>query len=117
MLLEPGRVALLRTTAPPGTPSGLVAVASGGLLAAGMVAGSGQAPDLDPSDLGPHRVIEYVLGCLGDSGSVARELFAALRLADELGVAAVVVEGVGEEDEGMAVMNRLRKAASRVVQL
>ena len=118
LLLEPGggRVALLRTTATLGTPSGLVTFASG-LLAAGMVAGSGQAPDLYPSDLGPHRVIEYVLGCLGDSGSVARELFAALRLADELGVAAVVVEGVGEEDEGMAVMNRLRKAASRVVQL
>ena len=119
LLLEPGggRVALLRTTAPPGTPSGLVAVASGELLAAGMVTGSVQSLDLDPLDLAPPRVIGYVLGCLGDTGSVARALFAALRLADELGVAAVVGEGVGEEDEGMAVMNRLRKAASRVVQL
>lgn len=119
LLLEAGggRVALLRTTAPPGTPSGLVAAASG-LLKVGMDAGSGQALDPDPSDLQqPPRVIEYVLGCLGDAGSVARELFAALRLADELGVAAIVVEGVAEEDEGMAVMNRLRKAASRLVQL
>ncbi len=48
---------------------------------------------------------------------MARGLFAALRLADEMRVSAVVVEGVADRDEGAAVMNRLRKAASRVVQV
>ena len=79
------------------------------------------------------EVVQYVLGCRGrlnsgadpgsggsdgsGSGSVARGLFAALRLADEMRVSAVVVEGVADRDEGAAVMNRLRKAASRVVQV
>jgi L-threonylcarbamoyladenylate synthase len=62
-------------------------------------------------------MIELALGCWGDSESVARRLFSALRRADELQVAAIVVEGVAESGAGMAVMNRLRKAASRVVTL
>jgi L-threonylcarbamoyladenylate synthase len=41
----------------------------------------------------------------------------ALRLMDEKGVGAVVVEGVMEEEEGLAIMNRVRKAASRIVVL
>jgi L-threonylcarbamoyladenylate synthase len=63
------------------------------------------------------RVVEYVMGSLGDAATVARELFRALRLADELKVAFVVVEGVREEAEGLAVMNRLRKAASQIVHI
>ncbi len=90
------RVALLKTTCAVGTPVGP--------LARGAVD--------DP------RVFQYCLGCMGDPISAARELFAALRLADaEVGVCAVVVEGLMEEAEGLAVMNRLRKAATRVVQV
>jgi L-threonylcarbamoyladenylate synthase len=58
-----------------------------------------------------------VLGDLAHPAEVGRQLFRALRLMDEQGVGAVVVEGVMEEDEGLAIMNRLRKAASRVVVL
>lgn len=47
--------------------------------------------------------------------AVARELFKALRTMEERGVKIILVEGVGEENEGLAVMNRLRKAAAKVV--
>ncbi len=63
------------------------------------------------------RVCEYVLGAYDAPGVVARELFVALRRMDELGVDLIVAEGVVEADEGLAVMNRLRKAASHVVPL
>ena len=53
---------------------------------------------------------------LGTSGAeISRGLFAALRELDERGVTVIHVEGIGEEDEGLAVMNRLRKAAGEVV--
>ena len=60
-------------------------------------------------------VLEFVLGSCEQPVVVARELFRALRMVDEAGVQAVVVEGVRDCDEGLAVMNRLRKAATRVV--
>lgn len=44
-------------------------------------------------------------------------MFNGLRLADELRVQVVLVEGVPEQKEGLAVMNRLRKAASNIVHL
>jgi L-threonylcarbamoyladenylate synthase len=34
---------------------------------------------------------------------------------DELGVEVILVEGIGEEHEGLAVMNRIRKAASHII--
>lgn len=53
---------------------------------------------------------------LGKSGEdISRGLFAALRELDDRDVGVIYVEGIGEEDEGLAVMNRLRKAASEVV--
>ena len=158
--LDPFRVALLLTTAPPGTPLGLWVDSRGGSLGnggCGSRCGGDQAvadylsegaslaataaevtvPAVQSSPLmhsTPQdensavlatieavEVVQYVLGCRGgpdpgaDPGSVARGLFAALRLADEMRVSAVVVEGVADRDEGAAVMNRLRKAASRVV--
>jgi L-threonylcarbamoyladenylate synthase len=58
---------------------------------------------------------EVFLGGGDDPGRVARTLFGALRDADARGVQVVLVEGVPDADEGLAVMNRLRKAASRVV--
>ena len=61
------------------------------------------------------RVIEYVLGHVSRPAEVATELFAGLRALDEAGCVVIVVEGVADEGAGVAVMNRLRKAASRVV--
>ncbi|KAI8820877.1 DHBP synthase RibB-like alpha/beta domain-containing protein [Fimicolochytrium jonesii] len=46
---------------------------------------------------------------------VAHNIFAALRTMEQRGVSVILVEGVADEREGLAVMNRVRKAASRVV--
>jgi L-threonylcarbamoyladenylate synthase len=48
---------------------------------------------------------------------VAKGLFAALRSFDDMGVDMILMEGISEKDEGLAVMNRARKAASSVVTL
>jgi L-threonylcarbamoyladenylate synthase len=42
----------------------------------------------------------------------ARSIYSALRELDERGVRVIVVEGISEEGEGAAVMDRLRRAAS-----
>ena len=42
----------------------------------------------------------------------ARSIYSALRELDERGANVIVVEGISEEGEGAAVMDRLRKAAS-----
>ncbi|CAG7848557.1 Threonylcarbamoyl-AMP synthase Short=TC-AMP synthase; AltName: Full=L-threonylcarbamoyladenylate synthase; AltName: Full=t(6)A37 threonylcarbamoyladenosine biosynthesis protein sua5; AltName: Full=tRNA threonylcarbamoyladenosine biosynthesis protein sua5 [Serendipita indica DSM 11827] len=62
------------------------------------------------------------LGRVGDDAGVeqdlsepARRLFDGLISLDKLGVAAILVEGVEEEREGLAVMNRVRKAAGQTV--
>lgn len=46
---------------------------------------------------------------------VSRNLFAGLREMDIAGVEVILVEGIREEKEGLAVMNRLRKAASEEI--
>jgi L-threonylcarbamoyladenylate synthase len=46
---------------------------------------------------------------------VAQGLFKMLRDMDDAGVEVILIEGVSEEKEGLAVMNRLRKAASRLI--
>ncbi|KAG2490381.1 hypothetical protein HYH03_011182 [Edaphochlamys debaryana] len=107
------RFALLRTS--------LDDVASGpqapsaGSAPGGHANGNGQATDAAPAPALPYEVYEYVLGHVSRPADVAAELFAALRHVDEQGVEAIVVEGVQEGGAGAAVMNRLRKAASRVV--
>ncbi|KAG0644876.1 DHBP synthase RibB-like alpha/beta domain-containing protein [Tuber brumale] len=63
---------------------------------------------------------ELTLGSLkyesSDGGEeIGRRLFAALRELDDKGVDVIHVEGIEEVLEGLAVMNRLRKAASVVV--
>ncbi|KAJ8097989.1 DHBP synthase RibB-like alpha/beta domain-containing protein [Lipomyces tetrasporus] len=53
---------------------------------------------------------------LGKSGAeISRNLFAHLRDLDDAGVDLIIAEGVGEEDEGAAIMNRLRKAATELL--
>jgi len=57
---------------------------------------------------------------LGDGNSpdeVARGLFSALRELDCCGVSAIIMEGISEHDEGLAVMNRVHKAASQIINI
>ena len=58
-------------------------------------------------------VSEYFLGACDKQ--VAQELFNGLRILEAMGVEYILVEGVAETGTGLAVMNRLRKAASSVV--
>lgn len=130
-LLQAGgalRVVLLRTSLPPGhapgwlrppaPPLGSAAAAAGAANGAALNGALHGAPvplSPDPCRPASPQLLEYCLGSLEQPALVARELFGALRAADEAGADAIVVEGVGESHEGLAVMNRLRKAASRVV--
>lgn len=59
--------------------------------------------------------VAVVCGSLQDPGSTARELFHALRRFDEEGAARIFAEAYPEEGIGMAIMNRLRKAAGNRV--
>lgn len=59
------------------------------------------------------EIFEEWLGT--DGKDIGRGLFAVLRRLDELGVDVIHVEGIEEDNEGLAVMNRLGKAASVVV--
>ncbi|GJJ77421.1 L-threonylcarbamoyladenylate synthase [Entomortierella parvispora] len=63
----------------------------------------------------PREVIEFPLGQGSKPEDVARELFKGLRYLDGQKVDCIFVEGISEDDEGLAVMNRLRKAASRTI--
>lgn len=67
------------------------------------------------ADLRPSEVIEFPLGQGSKPEDVARELFRGLRYLDGQKVDCIFVEGISEDDEGLAVMNRLRKAASRTI--
>jgi L-threonylcarbamoyladenylate synthase len=73
--------------------------------------------DTNERETGGIQVVEYLLGAYTCPEAVARELFRALRLMDDLNVVHIVAEGVVETDEGLAVMNRLRKAATHTVDL
>eukprot|EP00842_Homolaphlyctis_polyrhiza_P000989 jgi/Hompol1/1891/HPOL_002787-RA len=53
---------------------------------------------------------------LGESTEeVARNLFKGLRDMEQRGCKIVLVEGVSDSDHGLAVMNRIRKASSRII--
>ncbi len=53
----------------------------------------------------------YVYGKRGELDKIASNIFAALRYFDRKNVDAILVEGTGEDELGLAVMNRLQKAA------
>lgn len=65
---------------------------------------------LSPSD--PLHYAEFPLSQTGDAEEIARNLFAGLRAADAMQPDLIVAQSVEEEDEGLAIMNRLEKAAS-----
>ena len=50
------------------------------------------------------------------AGDYARSIYASLRKLDKAGVRVIVVEGISDEGEGAAVMDRLRRAASEAIQ-
>ncbi|KAJ1563630.1 hypothetical protein HK096_000122 [Nowakowskiella sp. JEL0078] len=59
--------------------------------------------------------LEYYLGSYLQPGAVAKELFKGLRDLEARGAKYILVEGILEQAEGAAVLNRLRKAASRTI--
>eukprot|EP01116_Phalansterium_solitarium_P025399 TRINITY_DN9699_c0_g1_i1.p1 TRINITY_DN9699_c0_g1~~TRINITY_DN9699_c0_g1_i1.p1 ORF type:complete len:447 (-),score=138.89 TRINITY_DN9699_c0_g1_i1:70-1410(-) len=80
--------------------------------AAGTVSGS--CSDVhEPTDGAP-TVLIYELGDAAVPATVARGLFAALRRLDRQHVGVILLEGIDERDEGVAVLNRTRKCASEV---
>lgn len=66
---------------------------------------------LEWPEVSPRIIVQRVGGNLAD---YARALFAALRQLDAHDVDIIFVEGVAEEGIGVAVMDRLRRAASPV---
>ncbi|KAJ3036108.1 hypothetical protein HDV00_003084 [Rhizophlyctis rosea] len=62
-----------------------------------------------------NTVEEYILGDANSPEAVARHLFRGLRELEDRGAKVILVEGILEDREGLAVMNRVRKAASRVI--
>ncbi|KAI9093098.1 DHBP synthase RibB-like alpha/beta domain-containing protein [Phlyctochytrium arcticum] len=59
------------------------------------------------------RIYDLHLG--SDLATVAHCLFNGLRMLDTYGTQIILVEGVEEAGEGLAIMNRLRKAASKII--
>ncbi|KAI8345177.1 DHBP synthase RibB-like alpha/beta domain-containing protein [Mortierella sp. GBAus27b] len=68
-------------------------------------------------DSGSSCVIEFPLGQGSRPDDVARELFRGLRHLDVMNVDCIFVEGISDQDEGLAVMDRVHKAASRTISL
>jgi L-threonylcarbamoyladenylate synthase len=59
----------------------------------------------------------YPLGSFADQASIARHLFDGLLSLEEQGVQMMLIEEVEEGREGLAIMNRVRKAASESVRI
>jgi L-threonylcarbamoyladenylate synthase len=57
-----------------------------------------------------------VAGPRQDPAAIASRLFAALRQLDELGVDVILAEGIEPRGLGLAVMNRLRRAAGNRIE-
>jgi L-threonylcarbamoyladenylate synthase len=62
-------------------------------------------------------VLILTLGDRNRPETLAANLFGCLRRFDELGVRRVYAEGISEQGLGLAVMNRLTKAAATVIEL
>ena len=77
------------------------------------------ALEREGSDRAGSRVqVEWIRRALGDLGEpsvTARVLFDGLISLDQEGVDVILVEGIEETREGLAVMNRVRKAACETV--
>lgn len=76
----------------------------------GMLVSDEGAEWLRQGDL-PHGTVVIPLGSRHHPEEFAKQLFAGLRKMDEESVDAVLMEGIPAEGVGLAVMNRLRRAA------
>lgn len=72
---------------------------------------SGQADRQQGPCVLPSAYYGFAYGDEPDPDMAANALFHAMRIFDRLGVAAILAEGLPEDDRGAAYMNRLRKAA------
>lgn len=70
-------------------------------------------PDQSKKILAPYNVDVFDLG--NSAKEMSRNLFAELRRLDEEDYSLILVEGVDETNDGLAVMNRLTKASSHVI--
>ncbi len=59
----------------------------------------------------------YPLGDEDHPEVIARGIFKAMRDLDDQRVDRIIIEGITEKKEGLAVMNRVRKAASQIIHL
>lgn len=78
-------------------------------LAAGKMVGAIVSSELAGSL--PPQVITAVYGQRGDTAVIAANLYEVLRSFDNTAVEVIYAEGIDEQGLGLAVMNRLRKAA------
>jgi L-threonylcarbamoyladenylate synthase len=78
-------------------------------LAAGQVVGAVVSAEM--AENLPHQVIAAVYGPRSNAGIIAANLYTALRNFDNKVVDVIYAEGIAEQGLGLAVMNRLRKAA------
>ena len=55
-----------------------------------------------------------MLGSSRDTATIARNIFGGLHALDKIKVDYIIIEGVSEVNEGLAIMNRLYKAAGNI---
>lgn len=65
-------------------------------------------------DFKPDFALQINLG--STASAVAQSIFSSLRYMEHQGAQVIIVQGIPESDEGLAVMNRLRKAASNFLE-
>ncbi|OLY83224.1 Threonylcarbamoyl-AMP synthase [Smittium mucronatum] len=59
-----------------------------------------------------NQKVKVIVFLVSSKYTLGSNMFNLLRLADEFGVNEIIVEGVSDDGEGMAIMNRLRKAST-----
>ena len=63
----------------------------------------------------PPNILSFPLGSQEDSATSAARLFDGLLTLEKEGVCAILIEEISEEREGLAFMNRARKAAGETI--
>lgn len=95
--------------AEPARSAGLLNYEINKALAAGKTVGAIVSAEL--ADSLPPAAVTAVYGSRADASAVAANLYTVLRSFDNKAVDVIYAEGIAEQGLGLAVMNRLRKAA------
>jgi L-threonylcarbamoyladenylate synthase len=82
------------------------------LLAAGKRIGL-LLPEDDLAEIAAPGALRYSLGLANDLAEAARRLFAGLRWLEEQGAAAILARDLGEQGLGLAIRDRLTRAAGK----